>query len=122
MATGDTTRVLVGGRPRAAQLVTIVGDGGTNSSEEKLDFVGYEKVSEPETSTALSSIPSGAKIAKVQNNGSQSVRYLGTGAVVTTTTGLRILPNEEVSFGGNLANLRFIRETAGVTLDVAYYG
>lgn len=83
--------------------------------------LGYQQISEPATSTALI-VPTNAKFAFVQNNGSQPARWRDDGQAATASTGQRIPAGQTLTYDGNLSAFRVIREAAGVTLDILYYG
>lgn len=89
--------------------------------------LGYQQIANATlaSSTALT-VPGGATVALVQNNGSQPVRFRPDGATTppTASTGQRIPAGQTLTFdAGNagLTALRFIREADGVTLDISYY-
>jgi hypothetical protein len=100
---------------RSNPLPVFVTDG-----ESSIAPIGYQQIVEPETSTGLI-VPNGATFALIQNNGAQPARWRDDGPAPTTTMGLRIRAGDEREYRGNLSALKFIREAAGVTLDVNYY-
>lgn len=115
MADGDQVRVNFGGRSLRADLVTAVGTGYTPK--------GYQQIADATLAAATAlTVPAGSTYAVVQNNGSQPVRYRDDGTDPTTTVGMRIPAGNTLTYDGNLAAIKFIREAAGVTLDVTYYG
>ena len=88
---------------------------------------GYQQIDNTTLagSTALT-VPSGATVALVQNNGTQPCRWRpdGSATAPTPTTGQRIAGGEMLTLDiGNagLVSSRFIREADGVTLDITYY-
>lgn len=75
------------------------------------------------TAQALT-VPTGATVALVQNNGTQPCRWRADGSAPTASTGQRIPSGETLTLDiGNagLVAARFIREADGVTLDISYY-
>lgn len=83
---------------------------------------GYQQIVEPATATALT-VPANTTYALVQNNGTQPVRYRLDGTDPTASVGMRLAAGGTLHIRGAtaLAAARFIREAAGVTLDVQYY-
>lgn len=89
--------------------------------------LGYQQIVSATlaSSTALT-VPSGATLAIVQNNGTQAVRWRPDGATTapTSTTGQRIAAGSVLTIDiGNagLTSSRFIREADGSILDITYY-
>jgi len=88
---------------------------------------GYQQLSNATlaASTALT-VPSGATVAVIQNNGTQPVRWRDDGASTapTASTGQRLPAGETLTLDTGNAGLtaaRFIREADGATLDIQYY-
>jgi hypothetical protein len=84
---------------------------------------GYQQIVEPATSTTLT-VPANSSYAIIQNNGTQPTRYRLDATAPTSTTGMRLAAGAQIRVNGAaaLAAAKFIREAAGVTLDVQYYG
>ena len=87
-------------------------------------FISDQQIVEPASSTALT-VPATATVAIVQNNGTQNCRFRYEGATnaPTATLGQRIYPGEYLTINisnTQIANMRFIREAAGCTLDIVY--
>lgn len=83
---------------------------------------GYQQIVEPAAATALT-VPANTSSALVQNNGTQPARYRLDGVDPTTSVGMRLAASAQIRIYGAsaLAAAKFIREAAGVTLDVQYY-
>jgi guanyl-specific ribonuclease Sa len=83
---------------------------------------GYQQIVEPTTVTALT-IPANTTYALVQNNGTQPARYRFDGVDPTASLGMRLPASGHIQIRGAaaLAAAKFIREAAGVTLDIQYY-
>lgn len=84
--------------------------------------LGYQQIADAALAAATGfTVPGGAKYAIVQNNGSQPCRWRDDGTNPTASTGQRIPAGEQLTYDGNLAAIKFIREASGVTLDIHYY-
>jgi len=85
--------------------------------------LGYQQL----TNAQLASVqhldpPAGALQAVIENNGSQPCRWRDDPAgAPTTSTGRVIAPDDQLTYSGNLAAIRFIRGGDGVTLDISFY-
>lgn len=89
--------------------------------------LGYQQIATGTlaTSTALT-VPNGATVAIVQNNGNQPVRWRPDGSTTapTASTGQRIAAGDRLTLdigAAGLASSRFIQEASGAVLDVTYY-
>ncbi len=111
--------------PGMARAVIIVADqtgsASAGTTQAGMAALGYQQIIEPAVAMPLAA-PASTKIVIAQNNGSQPARFLSF-ANPTATTGLRLLPGDMMVLSDStVANTKFIREAAGVTLDVAYFG
>lgn len=85
--------------------------------------LGYQQITDLSASTALTipSIngqkPTSATIICT----AQAVRYRDDGTAPTATVGMPLPVNTVFHYDGNLANIRFIEQTAGAVLNVSYY-
>jgi len=67
-------------------------------------------------------VPANARIALIQNNCSQAIRWRDFGPDPTISVGQRIIPGGYLTYDGNLAAFEAIIEAAGTgTLDIIYY-
>ena len=69
--------------------------------------------------TALT-VPSGTAYAHICVEG-QAVRYRDDGVAPTATVGMPIAAGACIDYVGPFAAIRFISQTSGATIDVAYY-
>lgn len=83
---------------------------------------GYQQISSATlaASTGLT-VPAGATVAIIQNNGTQAVRFRDDGTDPTSSIGQRIPAGETLTYDGDLSAVEFIREADGAILDIAYY-
>lgn len=86
--------------------------------------MGYQQIGNTALAAATSLAPPvGATTAFIQNNGTQGVRWRDDGGDPTETIGQRIASNGgTLTYAGNVAAVRVIRETDGAQLDILYYG
>jgi hypothetical protein len=109
---------------RLRTVGTIVGEDGGAPAVRSASYtpMGYQQLSNATlaVSTPLT-VPAGATVAIIQNNGTQPARFRDDGVAPTATTGQRIAAGEFYTYDGNLSAMRLIREADGVTLDIAYY-
>lgn len=108
------------------EFVTDNGDGTATSTIRTREANSLPKGYQQITNAQLSSVktlspPTGAKYAKIQNNGAQPVRYRDDGPDPTGMLGMRIAAGDELAYYGDLTALKLIREADGVTVDIAYY-
>lgn len=102
--------------------VTIIGGSISVQGETPRIALGYEQITNDELVTVQTlSVPDGAMIAEVQNNGSQPCRWRDDSVDPTMTMGRVIASDDTMRFTGDLSTLRFIRGGDGVTLDITYY-
>jgi hypothetical protein len=99
---------------------TQQGQGG--SAVSSMTPLGYQQI----TNDALASVqqltvPTGAMIAVIQNNGSQPCRWRDDAGNPTATLGRVIAADDDMTYTGNLSALKFIRAADGVTLDISFY-
>jgi hypothetical protein len=80
---------------------------------------GYQQINDLSTPQSLR-VPSGAQYALIQA-ANQAVRWLDTGSDPTDSIGMRLSSGRDMWYTGDLGALRFIEETAGAELNVAYY-
>jgi len=76
-----------------------------------------------DSSTPLPTIPIGAKYAQIQA-AVQNARYRYDGATTppTASSGMRLLANSELACDvADLSTMRFISETPGALLNIAYF-
>lgn len=80
---------------------------------------GFEQLADLSAAAALTP-PDGAAFALLNAEG-ENVRWRDDGEDPTATVGMLIVAGVDVTYQGNLANIRFIEVTAGATLNVSYY-
>lgn len=89
--------------------------------------LGYQQLANATLAASTPmTVPAGATVALVQNNGAQPARFRIDGATTapTASTGQRIASGGYLTLDiGNaqLTSTRFIREADGCTLDISYY-
>jgi len=82
--------------------------------------LGYQQISSVATSTALT-VPPGANLALIDCE-AQAVRWRDDGTAPTATVGMSMaVADAPLEYSGNLSALRFIEQTAGAKLNIAYY-
>jgi hypothetical protein len=92
------------------------------SAVTNLVALGYQQISNAHLETVqMLTVPAGATIADVQNNGAQRCRWRDDGGSPTPTTGRVISADDTERLMGNLGQVRLIRAADGVTLDISYY-
>ncbi len=87
--------------------------------------LGYCQLTSIDASTLLSAcsggVPSGATVADVMVE-AQAVRYRDDGTAPTATVGMPLaVGGEKIFVLNNLTALRFISQTAGAHLSIAFY-
>lgn len=82
--------------------------------------VGYQQITTLTTSTALT-VPKDARWALIVAE-AQAVRWRDDGTAPTSSVGMSLAVNTTLQYTGNLRAIRFIEQTAGAILNVAYYG
>lgn len=107
--------VSLGGAPAGGSTAAPVAVRSANYTPK-----GYQQIVSPAASTPLT-VPTGATVAIIQNNGAQPARWRDDGTAPTTTLGQRIAAGDTLTYDGTLTAFRVIQEAAGVTLDVLYY-
>lgn len=84
--------------------------------------MGYQQITNANLATAQKlTVPAGATIAYVENNGSQPCRWRDDNVAPTAEMGRVLEAGSERRFNGNLSVLQLIRGGDGVTLDISYY-
>jgi|GEM_PF-3272197 len=84
--------------------------------------MGYQQLTNAQLATVQAlTVPAGATIAHIQNNGSQRCRWRDDGVDPTATTGRVISPDDTEIYDAALASVKIIRGGDGVTLDISYY-
>ena len=118
---------------KPVQLVEIVKDNGngtgstgpvTVASAGINPIAPAQQIVEPTAPTALS-VPANARIAIIQNTGTSAARWRDDSGTLNTAapfTGQRITADALVYDVQDLTKFRVVREAAGVTLEVFYYG
>ena len=104
------------------QRVTLASDStGQVATEDALLIVraGSQYNLALAASTALT-VPGSSTRALIMAEGG-AIRWTDDGTVPTATTGMRLLQDAALGYKGTLSALRFIRETAGGTINVQYY-
>ena len=125
--TGPTTlplRVDAEGR-----LMTAIGSGdASNTSPLFTKSANYTPRGDQQITAATLAtkqnltVPANARVALIQNNCSQAVRWRDFGPDPTAAVGQRIIPGGYLTYDGTLANFEVIIEAAGTgNLDIAYY-
>jgi hypothetical protein len=96
-------------------------DLGDYSKPGPLTPMGYEKVTALSAAKGLT-VPDGARYARIQAE-AQAVRYKDDGNNPTSTDGLQIKvgPEFELFYDGDLAEIKFLELAASATLQVLYY-
>jgi hypothetical protein len=61
-----------------------------------------------------------ARVALIQCE-AVAVRWRDDGTDPTASVGMRLVPDEEFEYDGDLKAIKFIREAAGAKLNVSYY-
>jgi hypothetical protein len=82
--------------------------------------LGYEQfttVTAPVTLTP----PDGSRFAIIQAVNT-TVRYRDDGVSPDSTTGMRLIQDEEMAYRGDLDAIELIEESTGGEINVAYYG
>lgn len=84
--------------------------------------LGYQQISNDALATVQQlTVPAGATIAVIENNGSQPCRWRDDPGSPTEKLGRVLAPDGELTYTGNLSALKLIRGADGVTLDISYY-
>jgi hypothetical protein len=83
--------------------------------------LGYQQISAPGTSTALT-VPKGARMALISVS-TQAIRFRDDGPAPTATVGFPLAAaGNPFLYSGNVNAIRIIQQTAGAVVDVVYYG
>lgn len=82
--------------------------------------LGYEQFTDVTAPVSLSP-PDGARFAIIQAVNT-TVRYRDDGTSPTSTTGMRLIQDEEMTYRGDLDAIELIEESIGGEINVAYYG
>ncbi|MGJ2639728.1 hypothetical protein ACR8HR_22505 [Salmonella enterica subsp. enterica serovar Paratyphi A] len=82
--------------------------------------LGYQQITSLAASTALT-VPPGANVALIDCE-AQAVRWRDDGTAPTAAIGMPMaVADAPFLFSANLSAVRFIEQTAGAKLNVAYY-
>lgn len=84
------------------------------------ECVGKEQLTGISSSKALQSIPDGAILAVIQAE-DQTIRFWGDGSTPTAAIGIFLAPGDSIAWVGQLADLRFIEETATAKVNISYH-
>lgn len=112
---------------RASVVVAIpsssLGADGSLKSSNWISAGAYQQLGSAAIASAAGlTVPSGARFAMIQNNGTQAVRWRDDGTNPTSSTGQRIAADGQYFvYDGNLSAIKFIREADGAILDISYY-
>jgi hypothetical protein len=83
--------------------------------------LGYQRIASVAASTGLT-VPANTSLILVTPE-AQAVRWRDDGAAPTSSAGYPLLAGAELRYdASNMEALRFIEQTAGAILHVAYYG
>ena len=82
--------------------------------------LGYEQFTSVASPISLNP-PQGARFAIIQAVNT-TVRWRDDGTNPSSTTGMRIIADEEITYRGDLDAIRLIEESTGGEIDVSYYG
>ncbi len=83
---------------------------------------GYQQILSAGLAVAATlTVPLGATFARIQNNGTQAVRWRDDGVDPTSSLGQRISAGDDYVYDKSLSAIRLIREADGAILDIAYY-
>lgn len=85
-----------------------------------LEALDYVQMSSLSSAVALSSIPTGAKVALLQAE-QQAVRFRCDGVNPTASVGLILTEGQLVFINTPLENVRVIEATAGAKLNIQYF-
>lgn len=84
---------------------------------------GYQQLTNAQLATVQSlTVPAGATVALIQNNGNQPARWRDDGVNPTSTIGQRIVSGLTLVYASMLSAFKVTREADGASLDIAYYG
>jgi len=90
-------------------------------SDAILKPLGYGQDKTISASSALTSIPSGAKFAWIQAV-TQNIRWTDDGTTPLSGLGMQLEAGKDMWYTGDLTALKFIEEAATAELNVSYYG
>jgi hypothetical protein len=82
--------------------------------------LGFVQMTGMSGSTALTSIPTGAKLALIQAE-AQTIRWRDDGTAPTASIGMTIAATVMLVYDGNLSRIRLIEATGGAIANVSYY-
>lgn len=91
-------------------------------ADARMTPLGHQQITAATLATAQTlTVPTGAVYALIQAVSSTGikVRWRDDGTAPTATVGMQL--GSDMWYVGDLAALKFIREAAGVTLEVSYY-
>jgi hypothetical protein len=82
--------------------------------------LGYQQIAVLTAATGLT-VPAGARVALIVAE-AQAVRWRDDGTNPSATVGMTLAVGDVLEYGGNLAAIKFIEQTASAKLNVSYYG
>lgn len=88
--------------------------------------VAHEQITSLSSAAPLTSskyASNGARYALIEcdHTANKYIRWRDDGTAPTATTGISLAPGEKLVYDGNLADIRFIEESASAKLNVSYY-
>ena len=81
--------------------------------------MGYQQITSLAAATSLT-VPQGAIFALIITAGA-AVRWRDDSGIPTASVGMPIPINSGLEYSGDLGKIKFIQQTAGAVLNVAYY-
>ena len=85
-----------------------------------LEPLGFEQLTGLSASKGLQSVPDGAVVALFQVD-TQNVRWRDDGNAPTSSVGMQLKSEAQMTYNGDLDAIRFIEEAASGVVNVSYY-
>lgn len=82
--------------------------------------LGYQQIASGLSSATRLTVPIGATYCVIVAE-TQAVRWRDDGAAPTSSVGMPLATGVALLYDGNLAEIRFIEQTASAKLNVSYY-
>lgn len=86
--------------------------------------VGHEQLTSLSSAAGLTSTlyaKAAYALIECDHTANKYIRWRDDGTDPTATTGISLAPGEKLVYDGNLANIKFIEESASAKLNVSYY-